>query len=172
MQGTTQSDDSGRSLGTLLRDLTHNVSDLVRAEIALARAETSEKVAQAGTAVASIAAGAAFGLAALIIVLQALVIGLAEVMEPWLAAAIVGIAVAALAWFLINKGQNDLKVTNMMPDRTIKNVRQDARMAADHVQPDHAGAPYGQAVHPTQSVHPTTPSPGAMRHDVKEEARR
>ena len=166
MQGTTHSEEGARSLGTLLRDLTHNVSDLVRSEIALARAETSEKISQAGTAVASIAAGAAFGIAALIIVLQALVIALAEVMEPWLASALVGLAVAALAWFLIKKGQNDLKATNLMPDRTIRNVREDARMAADRVQPDHTARTSGHSVQP---IHPTH---GAMRHDIKQEAHR
>ena len=166
MQGTAQHDDSGKSLGTLLRDLTHNVSDLVRSEMALARAETSAKVSRAGTAVASIAAGAAFGIAALIIVLQALVIAMSEIMEPWLASAIVGLAVAALAWFLIKKGQSDLEATSLMPDRTIKNVREDARMAADHVQPDHAAGTPGHPVHP---IHPT---PGAMRRDVNQEAHR
>jgi uncharacterized membrane protein YqjE len=166
MQGTTQTDESGRSLGTLLRDLTHNVSDLVRSELALARAETSEKVSQAGTAIASIAAGAALGLAALIIVLQALVIALSNIMEPWLASALVGLAVAALAWFLIKKGQDDLKVSNLTPERTIDNVRKDARMAADHVQPDHAG----RTSNP--SVHPINPSAGVKRSDVEQEARR
>jgi hypothetical protein len=162
MNGTLH-DDSGRSLGTLLRDLTHDVSDLVRSEIALARAETAEKVSQAGTAVASIAAGAVFGLAALIIVLQAVVIALAEVMEPWLASAIVGVAVAALAWFMINKGQNDLKATSLMPERTVRNVRQDAQVVADHSSSSEADS---------ASLHPIKPAQPGARYDSEQEARR
>lgn len=165
MNGTTHSNLNDRSLGTLLRDLTHDVSDLVRSEIALARAETTEKVSQAGTAIAAIAVGAVFGLAALIIVLQAVVIALAEVMEPWLASAIVGLAVAALAWFMIKKGQNDLKATSLVPQRTVRNVQRDAQVVADHVQP---GSPAATA----PSLHPTTPAATAARLDLEREARR
>jgi hypothetical protein len=160
----THSSIGERPLGALLRDLTHDVSDLVRQEIALARAETSEKVSQAGTAIAAIAVGAVFGLAALIIVLQAVVIALAEVMEPWLASAIVGLAVAALAWFMIKKGQNDLKATSLMPQRTARNVRQDAQVVADHMQP---GSPDA-----TSTVQPMTPVSTTARPDLEKEARR
>ena len=163
MNGTTPTDESGRSLGTLLRDLTHDVADLVRSEIALARAETSEKVSQAGTAIASIAVGAVFGLAALIIVLQAVVIALAEIVEPWLASAIVGIVVAALAWYLIWKGQNDLKAGNLMPERTVRNVRQDAQVVTDHSSTTTAES---------ASLHPIKPAQPADRRDTKQEAHR
>ena len=163
MNGTIPPDESERSLGTLLRDLTHDVADLVRSEIALARAETSEKISQAGTAIATIAVGAVFGLAALIIVLQAVVIALAQVIEPWLASAIVGVAVAALAWFMIKKGQDDLKAGSLMPERTVRNVRQDATVVTDHTSsttPD------------TASLHPIKPAQPAARHDVKQEVNR
>ncbi len=171
MNGSVQPDDSGRSLGTLLRDLTHDVSTLVRSEIALARAETAEKVSQAGTAVASIVAGAVFGLAALIIVLQAVVIALAEFVEPWLAAAIVGVAVAALAWFMINKGQNDLKAANLMPERTVRNLQQDARVVTDHQSTGDAGKASLHPIKPTQSdVRADTRT--EARHDAEQEARR
>ena len=163
MNGTIPPDESGRSIGTLLRDLTHDVADLVRSEIALARAETAEKVSQAGTAIASIAVGAVFGLAALIIVLQAVVMALAEVLEPWLASAIVGVAVAALAWFLIWKGQNDLKTTSLMPERTVRNVQKDAQVMTDHTS---------SASAETASLHPIKPAQPAARHDVKQEVHR
>lgn len=160
----TQSSIGERPLGTLLRDLTHDVSDLVRQEMALARAETTEKVSQAGTAIAAIAVGAVFGLAALIIVLQAVVIALAEVMEPWLASAIVGLAVAGLAWFMIKKGQNDLKATSLMPQRTARNVRQDAQVVADHLQPGGSTT--------TSPGHPMASTATAARRDLEKEAYR
>jgi apolipoprotein N-acyltransferase len=166
MNGTIPPDESGRSLGTLLRDLTHDVADLVRSEIALARAETSEKVSQAGTAIASIAVGAVIGLAALIIVLQAVVIALAEIMEPWLASAIVGIVVAALAWYLIWKGQNDLKAGSLMPERTVRNVRKDAQVVTDHSSTTTAETAE------TASLHPIKPAQPADRRDTKQEAHR
>ena len=55
---------------------------LFRKEIQLARAETSEKIGQAGTAIASIAAGSILALAALLVLLQALVVAIAEAGVP------------------------------------------------------------------------------------------
>lgn len=164
MNGTTHSNANDRPLGSLLRDLTHEVSDLVRGEISLVRAETTEKVSQAGTAIGTIAVGAVFGLAALIIVLQAVVIALAEVMEPWLASAIVGVAVAALAWFMIKKGQSDLTATSLMPERTTRSVQKDAQVVTDHMQSDRPAA--------SPSVHPMTPTATAERRDLEKETRR
>lgn len=164
MNGTTHSNANDRPLGSLLRDLTHEVSDLVRTEIALVRAETAEKVSQAGTAIAAIAVGAVFGLAALIIVLQAVVIALSEVMEPWLASALVAVAVGVLAWIMIKKGQNDLTATSLMPERTARNVQKDAQVVTDHMQSDSPAS--------DPSVHPMTPAATAERRDLEKETRR
>ncbi len=164
MNGTTHSNANDRPLGSLLRDLTHEVSDLVRSEIALVRAETAESISHAGTAIAAIAVGAILGLAALMIALQAVVIALAEVMEPWLASAIVAAAVAALAWFMINKGQNELTATSLMPQRTARNVQKDAQVVTDHLQSDTPAA--------TSPVHPMTSTATAERRDLEKETRR
>ena len=156
MQETFHSEAAGRaetrSLPQLLRDLSYNVNDLVRSEIALAKAETSEKVSQVGTGIASIAAGAIFGLAALIIVLQALVIALSAVMDAWLASAIVGVVVAALAFFMMKKGQNDL-TTNLAPRRTTENLRRDAELVSEQGRSRQAtdGRHDGDAQHQARS---------------------
>ena len=99
-----------RSLKDLLGDLTGNITTLFRKEIQLARAETSEKISQVGYAIGSIAGGGILALAALIVLLQALVIGITEAGVPagW-AALIVGVVVAAIAYGLIHKGTSDLK---------------------------------------------------------------
>lgn len=164
MQDSTNVDPGSRSLPQLVRDLTQSVSDLLRSEIALARAETSEKVSQAGTAVTSIAAGAVVALVALIVVVQALVVALAEIMEPWLASALVGVALAALAWFMMRKGQNDLRASSLVPDRTIKNVRRDAELVADHVSTNRSSSHDGSQ--PTASATATT------RRDATQELHR
>ena len=109
-----QTDD--RSLKELLGDLTQNVTTLFRKEIELARAETSEKITQAGVAAGSIAAGGILALAALIVLLQALVIALTELgLAPALSSLIVGGVVAIIAFALIYKGINDLKGSNLAP---------------------------------------------------------
>jgi Putative Actinobacterial Holin-X, holin superfamily III len=124
-----------RSLRQLLGDLTESIATLFRKEIQLARAETSEKISQVGVAIGSIAGGAILALAALIILLQALVIGITEAGVPagW-AALIVGVVVALIAYILIHKGTNDLKAGNLAPDRTMSSLKRDADVVKEQVQ--------------------------------------
>jgi Putative Actinobacterial Holin-X, holin superfamily III len=131
-----QSDD--RSLKELLADLTHSVSTLFRKEIDLARAEISEKSSQAGLAAGSIAAGGILALAALVVLLQALVIALTELgLAPALSSLIVGGVVAIIAFALIYKGMNDLKASSLAPTRTVESLRRDADMVKEHAN-EHA----------------------------------
>jgi hypothetical protein len=128
-----QTDD--RSLKELLSDLTNSLTTLVRKEIQLARAETSEKVTQSMVAVGAIAAGGILALSALIVLLQALVIAIAEMgVPPALASLIVGLVVAVIAYVLIHKGTNDLKATNLAPSRTIDSLSRDAQVVKEQVQ--------------------------------------
>jgi drug/metabolite transporter (DMT)-like permease len=124
-----------RSLKELLADLTHSVTALFRKEIELARAEISEKLSQAGVAAGAVAAGAILALAALIVLLQALVIALSEVgVAPALSALIVGGVVAIIAFALIYKGMNDLKASNLAPTRTVEALRRDAHMVKEQAR--------------------------------------
>jgi drug/metabolite transporter (DMT)-like permease len=124
-----------RSLKQLFGDLTSSVTNLFRKEIELARAETSEKITQAGVAAGSIAGGAILALAALIILLQALVIALTELgLAPALSALIVGGVVAIIAFALIYKGIHDLKASNLAPTRTVESLRQDAHIMKEQAR--------------------------------------
>lgn len=117
-----------RSIADLIGDLGGNVSTLMRKEIQLARAETSEKVSQAMVAVGAILGGAVLAIAALIVLLQALIIGLTNAGIPagW-SALIVGAVVAGIAYALVQKGTNDLKAGNLVPGRTVDSLKQDAQ---------------------------------------------
>jgi hypothetical protein len=124
-----------RSLKDLIGDLTNSVSTLFRKEIELARAETSEKVNQAAVAAGSIAAGGILALAALIVLLQALVIALTELgLAPALSALIVGGVVAGVAFALIYKGTNNLKAGSLAPNRTVDSLRRDAEMVKEQAR--------------------------------------
>jgi Putative Actinobacterial Holin-X, holin superfamily III len=124
-----------RSLKDLLVDLSNSITTLFRKEIQLVRAETSEKVTQVGVALGSIAGGAILALAALIVLLQALVIGIAEAGVPagW-ASLIVGIIVAVIAYILIHKGTSDLKASNLAPSRTVDSLKRDAQIAKEQAR--------------------------------------
>jgi hypothetical protein len=124
-----------RSLKDLFSDLSNSITTLFRQEIQLARAETSEKVTQVAVALGSIVGGAVLALAALIVLLQALVIGLSEAgIPPGWSALIVGVVVAGIAYALVHKGTNDLKASNLAPNRTMDSLRRDTHVAKEHAQ--------------------------------------
>jgi len=124
-----------RSLKDLLTDLTESITTLFRKEIQLARAETSEKINQVGVAIGAIAGGAILALAALIVLLQALVIGITEAGVPagW-ASLIVGVIVAVVAYVLIHKGTSDLKASNLAPQRTMDSLKRDAQVVKEQAR--------------------------------------
>ena len=124
-----------RSLKDLVTDLTESITTLFRKEMQLARAETSEKINQVGVAIGAIAGGAILALAALIVLLQALVIGITEAGVPagW-ASLIVGVIVAVVAYVLIHKGTSDLKASNLAPSRTMGSLKRDAQVVKEQAR--------------------------------------
>ena len=123
-----------QSVKSLLAELVNNVSRLVRQELKLVQVETSEKTSQALEGVFVIIGGLLLAFAALLILLQAVVDGLAEFVEPWLASLIVGVVVAVIAFALIKYGQNSLKASNLTPDRTIRVMREQKDMVMERGQ--------------------------------------
>ena len=120
-----------QSVKSLLVELVNNVGRLVRQELQLVQVETSEKTSQALEGVFVIVGGLFVAFAALLILLQAVVVGLANFVEPWLASLIVGVVVAAVAFVLIKYGQNNLKATNLAPERTLKVMRDQKDMVME-----------------------------------------
>lgn len=132
-----QSEDRGHSatddrpLGMLFSDLFSGVTTLVRQELRLAQAEGSEKLTSAAIGVAAIFAGLLIANCALLILLQALVIALANYMPDWLAALVVGIAVALVAFIAIWQGKRQLSAEKLAPRRTIRTVRDSTEMVME-----------------------------------------
>ena len=118
-----------RSFKELFSDLMQSVSTMIRKEIELARAETSENVNKALLAAGSIAAGGILGLAALIVLLEALVLALTNMgWDAALSALVVGGVVAIIGLILIVTGTKNLKGSSLAPTRTAESLRQDAQM--------------------------------------------
>ena len=114
-----------RSLLTIVMEILGDLPRLVRKEAELLRAELAEKAAQAGDAGMGIAIGLLLTSVALLIVLQALVLALAEVMPAWLASVLVGVIVAAIGLLMVRKGRRDLRRVSLMPQRTIDSLNHD-----------------------------------------------
>lgn len=109
-----------------VRALFADASLLIRQEIRLAKAEAEEKIEQAQSGIVSIAASLIFALVALMVLVQALVVALGNIMQPSLAALSVGLVLAVIALLFMAKGKRDLKPKNLAPRRTLKSVRENA----------------------------------------------
>jgi uncharacterized membrane protein YqjE len=135
---TDQTQSANKSAAGLLSDAIAHMSSLVRKEVDLARAEVSENVNRAGVAVGLLAAALVIALTALNVLAAALVAGLADwgLGAGW-AALIVGVVLAVIAFALAMKAKNDLKLTNIAPSRTAKNVQRDAQALKEVTTHDH-----------------------------------
>ncbi len=119
---------------SLVRRLLDEVSTLFRQEIALASAEVSRSVSDAKAGVGSIATGGAVAFAGFLFVLAAAVLGLSEVMHPWLAALIVGIVVAVIGLILLKTGKSKLDPSALRPRRTQESLRRDRELIERRTQ--------------------------------------
>lgn len=116
-----------RSLGDLFSELAGETSSLVRQEVALAQTELTEKAATVGKNVGFLVVGGAIGYAALLAVLAAVVIALAEFIPAWLAALLVGAGVGAAAYMVITPALAALKKTDLTPRETVRSLKEDAQ---------------------------------------------
>jgi hypothetical protein len=120
-----QQDD--RSLGELFAELSRETGILIRKEVELATTEMSAKVRVAGAHVGIVAAGGALAHAGLLVLLAALVIGLAQIgVTPWLSAVIVAILTIAIGYLLVTTGLTRLKRTSIAPTQTIETLKETA----------------------------------------------
>jgi hypothetical protein len=116
-----------RSLGDLFSELANETGTLVRQEVALAQVELTHKASRAGKQVGFLAVGGAVGYAAMLAVMAGVIILLGNIMPPWLAAIVVGLAVGAAAYFLINSALENLKRSSLAPTETVDSLKEDAQ---------------------------------------------
>lgn len=113
------------SLGELFGELTGEVSTLVRQELALAQTEMSQKGSILGTNAAYIAGGGAVAYVGFMAVVAGVIIGLAAAgLQWWMSALIVGVVVLGVGYFILRKGLDGLKTSDLTPQRTIRSLRE------------------------------------------------
>lgn len=129
-QAANDGGDRSRSVTELIPELGSEVMRLMQSEADLLRAEINEKVEKAQTAVGSMAAGGVCLLAALLVLLQALVVALTNLgMGAGWASLLVGAVVAVIGVALLGYGSS--KTKNMAPDRTITEARRTTDMVRE-----------------------------------------
>jgi Putative Actinobacterial Holin-X, holin superfamily III len=118
------------SAATLLSRLVGDFAALVRNEVALAKAELSESSTRAKAGVVALIGAVSTLLAGSLALVAALVLGLSKVMEAWLAALIVGVAITAVGLLLLQGARKKLVPPHVEIDRTRQGVRQDVEVLA------------------------------------------
>ena len=122
------------SLGDLFSALTTDLSTLVQEEVALARTEIQETVSKAISSAIGAIAGGVIAYAGLIMLLIAVAFALAPVVNSfWLASLIVGLIVIIIGAILLVSGINTLKNLNVVPQKTIQTLKNDAQWAKEEV---------------------------------------
>ncbi len=135
MQQHPQQRSDDRSLGELFSELTRELTALVRQEAALARAELTEKAREVGKNVGFLAVGGAVAYAGFLALIAAVIVGLGQLGLPWwLSALIVGLVVAGIGYFLVQKGLTALKQVNLAPQQTIETLKEDKEWAKEQVR--------------------------------------
>jgi hypothetical protein len=120
--------DSSRSIPDLLSTLTGDLATLVRKESELVRTEVGEKLGHAGRAGGQMAIGGALLLGAVLVLLQAAVILLSKVMDPFWASVIVGVATGVGGLLVVKAAVAMLTPENLIPTRAGRQIKQDAEM--------------------------------------------
>lgn len=121
-----------RPTGDLVKDLSTQVSALVRAELELAKAELAEKGKQAGIGGGMLGGGGVLALFGLGLLLTTAVLALQLVMADWLAALIVGVVVLATAGVLALMGKNRVQhAVPPAPEQAITEGKKTAEAVKD-----------------------------------------
>ena len=119
-----------RPLGEVAKDLTSDLSLLVRQEIELAKAEMTQKGRTAALGASMFGGASIVGLCAAGALTASLVLVFSLFLPEWAAALIIGAALAATAYLLVRKGRERLADAGKpIPEQTIETVKEDVEWA-------------------------------------------
>jgi Putative Actinobacterial Holin-X, holin superfamily III len=118
--------ESEPSLGSLIRDLTRDLSTLFRSEIALAKMEVRRAIAALGTGGALLAAALFFALIGLLFLFVAVLLGLVALGVPaWLSSLVVALVLIGAAAVLGVLGKKKLATVELAPVEAIESMKTD-----------------------------------------------
>ncbi|MES1193731.1 MAG: phage holin family protein [Solirubrobacterales bacterium] len=123
-----------RPAGELVKDLSTQVSTLVRQELELAKVELTEKGKQAGIGAGMFGGAGLFALYGLGALVATAILGLATAVDGWLAALIVAAVLFIVAGVLALLGRARTKrAVPPMPEQTVETLKEDVRYTKEHV---------------------------------------
>lgn len=127
-------DVESRSLGDLFGDLSADMSELLRKEVALTQAEVMAKASVMARGASTAAVGGLVAYGGLILLLIALSFFLAQWMEFWVASGIVAIVTLLIGLIMLQAGRSRVQNTSLTPEQTIESLKDDVQWAKEQVQ--------------------------------------
>src|SRR4051794_8051911 len=118
--------DGDKSLGDLVQDLSRQTSTMIRQEMRLAQAELTEKGKHASKGAGMFGGAGVIALYGVGALIAAAILGLATVVEAWIAAAAVGAGLLVIAGILALTGKKEIEeATPPKPELAIESVQRD-----------------------------------------------
>ena len=115
-----------RSAGELVKQMSEQVSTLVRDELKLAQLEMTRKGKQAGIGVGMFGGSGMIALYGVGCLIACAILGISRVLAPWLSALIVGVALLAVAGLVAMTGKSRLqRAAPPVPQEAVHSVKTD-----------------------------------------------
>jgi len=118
-----------RSIGELFSELIHELRTLFRQELELFTAEMKEMLANVAKDTAAIGVGGVLIYSGFLVLLAAMVLGLAAFMPAWGAALLVATAFIGIGFALVQKGRKDLTQMEKKPEQTTESLKETVKWA-------------------------------------------
>ncbi|HET7013292.1 MAG TPA: phage holin family protein [Streptosporangiaceae bacterium] len=135
MNDSTATEIREPSTGELVRQLSEQVSTLLRDELKLAQLEMSRKGKQAGTGVGLLGGSGLIALYGVGCLIACAIIAISGVLRAWLAALIVGAVLLAVAAIAALIGKTSLsKATPPVPKETAESLKADVVVIKEKVR--------------------------------------
>lgn len=124
------------TIGGLLRGILMDVRTLIREEIALARVELREQVGRARTAAASLAIAAAALTGGGLLLLIAMAIGVADLLNwpVWSGFLIMSVLLCLIGLVTLSSGRSQLKKVHAVPEETVTTLKENSAWIAKRLQ--------------------------------------
>ncbi len=118
--------DADRTIGTIIKDLTADISMLIRSEIALLKLELKDAAAKLGGGAGMLAAALFLGLIGLAFLFVTITLGMVALGLPaWLSSLIVTVVLFLAAGILVMLGKKKLAGVNFVPSESIEHIKTD-----------------------------------------------
>jgi hypothetical protein len=126
----TESELRERPIGEVAKELTSDLSLLVRQEIELAKAEMAEKGRTAAPGLGMFGGAGIVALCAAGAITAFLILVFSLVLPDWAAALVAGAVLAAIAYVLVRQGKERVADAGTpVPEQTIETVKEDVEWA-------------------------------------------